>query len=147
MLKVDYKDINNFKEELKFIEKDIGKYLKQQTSLIGEDLVSRTKRRQFGQLGPASCKAVDTGTMGNMWQLTEVYKYGNEYLITMYNSTYYALWVEESHEVVVHGIHTGSFTRPRHMMKISRAEIDLEMPKRMKEIVENYIKENSIYFK
>lgn len=146
MLKAETDDLKKFIGEIDVVKKDIGRYLKKQLALVGEDLASRTKRRQYGQLGPSSCKAVDTGTMGSMWQLTDVYKYGNEYLITMYNSTYYALWVEEGHRVYVHGVATDKFVRPRHMMKISRAEIDKEMPARMKEIVENYIKENSIFF-
>ncbi|MGL4791303.1 MAG: HK97 gp10 family phage protein [Anaerotignaceae bacterium] len=76
------------------------------------------------------------GNLKRNWQVTDVVKGGNTYIIDVYNQVEYASWVEEGHRQTV-GRYVPAIgkklkqpkTKGRHMLKKSEEELEKDMDK------------------
>lgn len=67
-----------------------------------------------------------TGELRRNWQIGEVKKVGNDFIVEIYNNTEYAPYVEYGHRT---GKELTEWVEGKFMMTISMKEIEREMPK------------------
>lgn len=85
--KVDYKEFKAFRKDLLQLRKDQDKFLKEAIQNIAFRAVAKIKLRT----------PVDTGTLRNAWQILDIMKLGNAYIVIITNDTDYVEHVEYGH--------------------------------------------------
>lgn len=81
---------------------------------------------------------VDTGELRRNWQVGQVERRGDAYIVEIFNNTHYAQFVEYGHRA---GKDLTKWVEGRFMMTISMQQIEKELPryleKRMIELLDN----------
>ena len=138
--------LKNFKQVQKQHEKFIRDFLKQ----MGMRCLAQTKK-----LTP-----VDTGNLRNRWELSEVFRRGDELYVVLFNPVEYASFVEDGH-MQRNRFVPGSFLGGKfeyipgypmgmvlsnkwipgyHMARISITKIEREVPKRYESAFKEFMK-------
>lgn len=149
-MSMDFKEfqdlLNNFKEVQKQHEAFLRKFLTE----MGMRALAQTKK-----LTP-----VDTGNLRNNWELSQVYRKGDELYIVLFNPTEYASFIEDGHMQYsrwvpgewrddrfeyIPGAKTGMMLKEKwipgfHMARISIAKVERELPKRYERALKQFMK-------
>ena len=149
-MSMDFKEfqdlLNNFKEVQKQHEAFLRKFLTE----MGMRALAQTKK-----LTP-----VDTGNLRNNWELSQVYRKGDELYIVLFNPTEYASFIEDGHMQYsrwvpgewrgdrfeyIPGAKTGMMLKEKwipghHMARISINKIEREIPKRYEKALKQFMK-------
>lgn len=146
---VDYKELLEFQERLEKISKQTDAFFE----ALGKDIAKRliaeaVKRTPVGQYPSGSGKV--GGTLRRGWSAKDVTitKAGRQWVITIYNRTEYASYVEYGHRqtpgrfvpVLEKRLKAG-WVKGRYMLTISEEELERELPAIIEAKVTAWIKE------
>lgn len=149
-----YSEFIDLYDQTKKLQDNYDKFLRQFLLEMGLRLMAKTKK-----LTP-----VDTGNLRNRWELSKVYKLGNNnYGIMLFNPAEYASWVEEghmqhkrfvpgswkgkgdkSHFVYDPNVKGGMMLQEKwipgfHMARMSLNQIKMELPARYERALEKWL--------
>lgn len=126
-MSLDYKEFAQFTAAFDEVIAAYPAFMKQFLTELGIEWLNKTIFRT----------PVDTGNLREKWELLDVYKQGNDYIITLYNPTEHASFVEYGHSqqpgryVPAIGKRlVRDFVPGKFMVKISQEEVEREMQKR-----------------
>lgn len=115
-MRADFRELENFTKNIQKASIEFNKFIFGFLTKNAMDALAKTKRRT----------PVDTGELRRNWEVTRVYRKGDELVVYLYNSKDYASYVENGHT-----------TRDRqgwvegyYMAKISIEEVERNIPKR-----------------
>lgn len=135
---VDYKELLEFQERLEKISKQTDAFFEALGKDIAKRLIAKAvKRTPVGQYPSGSGKV--GGTLRRGWSAKDVTitKAGRQWVITIYNRTEYASYVEYGHRT-----RGGKgWVKGRYMLTISEEELERELPVIIEAKVTAWIKE------
>lgn len=115
-MRADFRELENFTKNIQKASIEFNKFIFGFLTKNAMDALAKTKRRT----------PVDTGELRRNWEVTRIYRKGDELVVYLYNSKDYASYVENGHT-----------TRDRqgwvegyYMAKISIEEVERNIPKR-----------------
>jgi len=84
---VDYDGLQNLLDNFKMVQKNHEKFIREFLTEMGMRALAQTKK-----LTP-----VDTGNLRNRWELSQVFRKGDELYVVLFNPVEYASHVEDGH--------------------------------------------------
>ncbi|CEK34297.1 phage protein,Bacteriophage protein of unknown function (DUF646) [[Clostridium] sordellii] len=115
-MRADFRELENFTKNIQKASIEFNKFIFGFLTKNAMDVLAKTKSRT----------PVDTGELRRNWEVTRIYRKGDELVVYLYNSKDYASYVENGHT-----------TRDRqgwvegyYMAKISIEEVERNIPKR-----------------
>lgn len=123
----DHSQFTEFMQNFKSVTAEYPDFIKDFLTKLGVEWLNKTVFRT----------PVDTGNLREKWELSEVYKEGNYYIIVLSNPVEYASFVEYGHSqqpgryVPAIGKRlVRDFVPGKFMAKLSREEVEREMQSR-----------------
>ena len=149
-MSMDFKEFQDLLDSFKEVQKQHEAFLRKFLTEMGMRALAQTKK-----LTP-----VDTGNLRNNWELSQVYRKGDELYIVLFNPTEYASFIEDGHMQYsrwvpgewrgdrfeyIPGAKTGMMLKEKwipghHMARISINKIEREIPKRYEKALKQFMK-------
>lgn len=146
----DYEEFKGLTDKFKNLQKEHEAFLRSFLTEMGMRAMAQTKK-----LTP-----VDTGRLRNAWELSQVFRKGDELYIVLFNPVEYASFVEDGHMQrnrfvpgsflggkfeYIPGYPFGMLLQNKwipgyHMARISVTKIEQELPKRYNRAFQQFIK-------
>ena len=146
---LDYKEFEKMRDSLVKVQQQHMVFVKRFLVEMGMRTIAQTKK-----LTP-----VDTGALRNRWELSEVFKKGDELYIVIFNPMEYASFVEDGHMQrnrfvpgsffgekfeYIPGYPFGMVLKNKwipgfHMARIAITKIEYEIPKRYEAAMKKYL--------
>lgn len=122
--------VDEFEKELtKLIEHDYPKEFERMVIQIANDLRDTVKDKT----------PVKTSHLQDNWNVGDIVKRGNEYIIEVFNNVEYAEPVEHGHRTK-----SGGFVEGAHMMEISVEALKVLLPLHLKNWLSKFISEHEL---
>ena len=122
--------VDEFEKELtKLIEHDYPKEFERMVIQIANDLRDTVKDKT----------PVKTSHLQDNWNVGDIVKRGNEYIIEVFNNVEYAEPVEHGHRTK-----SGGFVEGAHMMEISVEALKVLLPLQLKNWLSKFISEHEL---
>lgn len=145
----DYREFEELLTSVKEIQKNYNSFLYSFLMEMGLRAIAQTKK-----LTP-----VDTGHLRNTWELSQVYRRGDELYVVLFNPTEYASFVEDGHMQhkrfvpgrwvdnrfeYIPNHPTGMMLKNMwvpgdHMARISITKVELELPQRFNKAFKKFV--------
>lgn len=125
--KVDFSELDKFKEDLKITADDFDDFLKKFLTEMANRIIKLTKEKQSGN--DERYRAYDTGTMTGAWEVSRIEGGGKDVYAVLHNSVEYATEIEYGHRIVRNGVEVGYYNG-RFMLKTSTDYINRQLPLR-----------------
>ena len=149
-MSMDFKEFQDLLDSFKEVQKQHEAFLRKFLTEMGMRALAQTKK-----LTP-----VDTGNLRNNWELSQVYRKGDELYIVLFNPTEYASFIEDGHMQhsrwvpgkwrdgrfeYIPGAKTGMMLKEKwipgfHMARISINKVEREIPKRYERALKQFMK-------
>ena len=149
-MSMDFREFQDLLDSFKEVQKQHEAFLRKFLTEMGMRALAQTKK-----LTP-----VDTGNLRNNWELSQVYRKGDELYIVLFNPTEYASFIEDGHMQYsrwvpgewrgdrfeyIPGAKTGMMLKEKwipghHMARISINKIEREIPKRYEKALKQFMK-------
>jgi hypothetical protein len=146
---LDYRGFEKLLANFKEVQKGYDQFIRSFLTEMGMRAIAQTKK-----LTP-----VDTGNLRNNWELSQVYRKGDELYIVLFNPTEYASFIEDGHMQYsrwvpgewrgdrfeyIPGAKTGMMLKEKwipgfHMARISINKVERELPKRYDRAFKEFI--------
>ena len=145
----DYREFEKLLANFKEVQKSHDQFIRSFLTEMGMRAMAQTKK-----LTP-----VDTGNLRNNWELSQVYRKGDELYIVLFNPTEYASFIEDGHMQhsrwvpgewrgdrfeYIPGAKTGMMLKEKwipghHMARISINKVERELPARYNRAFKEFI--------
>ena len=146
---LDYRGFEKLLANFKEVQKGYDQFIRSFLTEMGMRAIAQTKK-----LTP-----VDTGNLRNNWELSQVYRKGDELYVVLFNPTEYASFIEDGHMQhsrwvpgewrgdrfeYIPGAKTGMMLKEKwipgyHMARISVTKVEFEIPRRYNVAFQKYI--------
>ena len=146
---LDYREFEKLLANFKEVQKSYDQFIRSFLTEMGMRAIAQTKK-----LTP-----VDTGNLRNNWELSQVYRKGDELYIVLFNPTEHASFIEDGHMQYsrwvpgewrgdrfeyIPGAKTGMMLKEKwtpgyHMARISINKVERELPKRYDRAFKEFI--------
>lgn len=129
--KFDFKQFEKLKRNFEQLEKNLDDFMRQFLLEMALRAERRIKKRT----------PVDTGELRRGWEVGEVQKVGDKYIVEIINPVEYASFVEYGHRT---GPDRRKWVEGRFMMTISMQEIERELPRYLERRLLKWLKEGGL---
>lgn len=125
--KIDFSELDKFKESLKVTANDYDDFLKKFLAKLANRIIASAKKKQSGD--DERYRAFDTGAMTSAWEVSRIEGRGKNIYAVLHNGMEYATEIEYGHRIVRNGVEVGYYNG-RFMLTTSIDYINRQLPLR-----------------
>ncbi|WP_374713098.1 HK97 gp10 family phage protein [Symbiobacterium terraclitae] len=127
----DFREFERLKKNYEQLAKNLDTFLREFLLEMAMRAERKIKKRT----------PVDTGALRRGWEIGEVQRVGDKYIVEIINETEYAGFVEYGHRI---GPDRRKWVEGRFMMTISMQEIERELPRYLERRLGKWLKERKV---